>query len=807
MNSILSPAPAASKPNRPHYDKDAVKSAARGRWGDIIPAVANVGREFFAGSQSHGPCPKCGGKDRWRFTDSEGTGGGGGICNQCGKFGDGLAVLGWLNGWTFPETLARVAEQLGVAPGSMPTAPASSANGRPVSSAASQERGAANHPPASPSTLAGSAEVPPEILDKINRRLLENLELFPDHREELLSRGFRPDQIEENGYRSIDPATLSLAQYAVVERLKEFGQAEMVKVIPGIDSRIIRFVGRELLLPARNLAGQIIALRRRRIGEAAEKWGKYAWLTSFVAGKEGQPPKVDGPKARPAVHVPLGIVGPSEVVRITEGELKADRAYLFDGIATISLPGVGSWRDALPIVCELVGKNPPGQQRVRFAFDADANTNPAVAGALRDAVEFFARESYAVEIERWPIEAGKGLDDVFQAGRDHQIELLTGPAALEYAGNVAALAGVKAKNQSTADESTLPQIVRVDHFAAGTFELRPRVVNNLLRVGEVANIIAAPKVGKSFLALDLAYSVTTGARFLQTDEFACTPGPVLLIDNELHEPTLKNRIQRVGKTGRFILEGAHPLEYSLLRGSMLDIEKLGKLFETVEPGRYRLVILDALYRLLPDGTDENDNAGITRVYNLIDQYAAKMGCAFALIHHTSKGAQGSKAITDVGAGAGAQSRAADTHIVLRHHQEPGAIVLDATCRSFAGSISRCYRWEFPLWIPAPELDASALKIERPSRPTATPPTSAELDKRAAKVRDILSKHGPQAKSAIRDRAGINGSTLTQVLDFLIERGEIEEGTGSRKGSTVFSLTGKNSGQIRTNPDSPELSGW
>ena len=67
---------------------------------------------------------------------------------------------------------------------------------------------------------------------------------------------------------------------------------------------------------------------------------------------------------------------------------------------------------------------------------------------------------------------------------------------------------------------------------------------------------------------------------------------------------------------------------------------------------YDLIIIDALYRILPEGTSENDNAQITRVFNKLDNIAKKNDCAVINIHHSSKGNQGDKAVTDVGAGAG-----------------------------------------------------------------------------------------------------------------------------------------------------------
>ena len=42
-----------------------IKERARGRWQGILPAIG-VSSQYLTGK--HGPCPMCGGKDRFRWT-------------------------------------------------------------------------------------------------------------------------------------------------------------------------------------------------------------------------------------------------------------------------------------------------------------------------------------------------------------------------------------------------------------------------------------------------------------------------------------------------------------------------------------------------------------------------------------------------------------------------------------------------------------------------------------------------------------------------------------------------------------------
>lgn len=84
-----------------------LQTQAKGRWADILGKLG-VSREYL--SKKQGPCPACGGKDRYRFDDLEGKGTF--YCNHCGA-GDGATLLMNVHGWDFAETAERVREILG----------------------------------------------------------------------------------------------------------------------------------------------------------------------------------------------------------------------------------------------------------------------------------------------------------------------------------------------------------------------------------------------------------------------------------------------------------------------------------------------------------------------------------------------------------------------------------------------------------------------------------------------------------------------------------------------------------------------
>lgn len=86
-----------------------VKDKATGQWLSILSSVGPIPTDCLTGR--HGPCPKCGGKDRWRLTSEET---GSGVCNQCGKFGDGIAVLEWFTGKPTFDVVEAIAKHLGI---------------------------------------------------------------------------------------------------------------------------------------------------------------------------------------------------------------------------------------------------------------------------------------------------------------------------------------------------------------------------------------------------------------------------------------------------------------------------------------------------------------------------------------------------------------------------------------------------------------------------------------------------------------------------------------------------------------------
>lgn len=177
---------------------------------------------------------------------------------------------------------------------------------------------------------------------------------------------------------------------SLVDRLG--GQA--LEGVPGMGKVLLGPSG--LAIPVRNLAGQIEGIRIRRDGGAGSK---YCWVSSRSKGGASPPmvPFWASPNGQPK----------ADVLRLTEGEFKAITSARF-GIFAISVPGVSTWRVALPMLKALSPK------RVLLAFDSDATRKPEVARAVLDCHSSLTRDGYRVNLEVWDPKF-KGLDDVLLA--------------------------------------------------------------------------------------------------------------------------------------------------------------------------------------------------------------------------------------------------------------------------------------------------------------------------------------------------------------------------------------------------------
>ena len=346
-----------------------------------------------------------------------------------------------------------------------------------------------------------------------------------------------------------------------------------------------------------------------------------------------------------------------------------------------------------------------------------------------------------------------------------------------------------------------PRMQTIGQLMASYPRLRPPLIHGLLRNGETMNVIAAPKTGKSWLTTDLALSIVSGRPWF--GQFPTESGSVLIIDNELHAETSAFRVPQVALArGIPRADFEHDVLVENLRGRLMDIERMEFYFKQIEPYRFRMIILDAFYRFLPDGTDENDNARMAAIYNRIDQYADRLGSSFVLVHHTSKGNQAEKSVTDVGAGAGSQSRATDAHVVLRPHEEEGCVVLNAAVRSWPPVDATVFRWQFPVWMPEPDLDPARLRRPyRRSRTKSDERKSAAAKWTSERFVEAFVTEEPKTKTNIIDSAvecGLSERNAEKLLNRCEDQKRIFRWKLKSSGRVAFASCSQ---PVPTKPDS------
>ena len=305
---------------------------------------------------------------------------------------------------------------------------------------------------------------------------------------------------------------------------------------------------------------------------------------------------------------------------------------------------------------------------------------------------------------------------------------------------------------------------------------RKSVINGLLRRGDVANIIGGSKARKSFWVMQLVLSIAAGIKFLAWDTIQ---GRVLLIDNELRGDDLASRLIAMSRAMGLVWEDVAPnIDIMTLRGSLADLGAIRDELCSLPPESYSLVAVDALYKCLPRGCDENSNSDMTAAYVMLDEAAERHNCAAAIVHHTSKGAQHQKSVADMGSGAGAQSRSADAHIVLRAHEDPDTVVLMAILRSQKPIEPLCLVFDYPLWRLAPDKNPDAVAIIN-KKPVPT------LD---AFVGTIPIEPVPKTKALTHAKRILctSKSSIDVLLDAAIEAGlvEIETPANRRLGHTI-----------------------
>lgn len=234
-------------------------------------------------------------------------------------------------------------------------------------------------------------------IDRVNSRLLALCPLTSEHRDHLSKvRRLSPEEIAAARFGSL-PSGPALRKVTDI-LTREFG--DMLQRVPGF--RIgkggaveIVAAGAGILIPY--IDGDTVTALRLRLDGPADG-GRYRWLSGGGSPSVEQSAYVVTPATRkPGLAI------------LTEGEFKDHAAAKHWDALAVGVPGVDSYRLALPALKE------HGIKDVIVAMDADHRAKPGVYRATRAAVELLGEEGYTVRLLLWDGDA-KGVDDAIHAG-------------------------------------------------------------------------------------------------------------------------------------------------------------------------------------------------------------------------------------------------------------------------------------------------------------------------------------------------------------------------------------------------------
>lgn len=201
------------------------------------------------------------------------------------------------------------------------------------------------------------------------------------------------------------------------------------------------------------------------------------------------------------------------------------------------------------------------------------------------------------------------------------------------------------------------------------FPSRPCIIENLLPAGTYL-LAGAPKIGKSFLVLQMAYQVSTGEPFLG---FSPRQGTVLYLALEDTYERLQKRLAQMTE------QDSPDLVLSVLADTLEEdlLEHLENfLFEYPETV---LVIIDTLQRIRGRTPDNGSYAADYDTIAKLKAFSDQRGIALLLVHHTRK--EGAEDVFDTISGTNGILGAADGAFVLhKDKRTSGDAILDVVGR-------------------------------------------------------------------------------------------------------------------------------
>jgi hypothetical protein len=269
-----------------------------------------------------------------------------------------------------------------------------------------------------------------------------------------------------------------------------------------------------------------------------------------------------------------------------------------------------------------------------------------------------------------------------------------------------------------------------------------------------------PKCCKSFLALDLAVSVASGAACLRQFPVRRS-GPVLLFPAEDSLAVVRQRLEGIATAAQVPFDSL-PVQVITAPSLRLDTESdRQRLAQTVQQQRPVLLILDPLIRL--HRVDENDATQIAALLSYLRELQRQFQLAVLVVHHARKDSQASRPGQAL-RGSSELHGWGDSNLYMRRK---GSQLTLSTEHRAAPSQDH-----IPLQLTESD---SVVALRVVDRLTAQPDTPLSPTQR---VRQALAQHQhPIPVHQLQKLCGIRTATICSVLAELAAVGEVVRQTG------------------------------
>lgn len=214
-----------------------------------------------------------------------------------------------------------------------------------------------------------------------------------------------------------------------------------------------------------------------------------------------------------------------------------------------------------------------------------------------------------------------------------------------------------------------------------------QIIKNHFDAGDKLAIFGAPKMRKSFFALQFFLCVAAGLDFLEFK--VVKPRRVLIIQLEITAGHYHQRLHQMAKNLKIKPRDIAD-RVKVINGRGGDIT-ISQIKAVARREKSEFILFDPLYKL---------NAGkeviedFSRILKEFDRLAEATGAAVAYIHHDPKGHPGDRDISSRGSGSNVLNRDYDACITLTRHRDDGeALVIERSLRNYQPRKSFSAEWD------------------------------------------------------------------------------------------------------------------